>query len=92
MPEYVRRMQAYLCDTVVKKNLQMQLVNSVDASQVLKKRKKLNDSIAGIGPTGVPGIKLWSLALPGHPSSPAKNILALQVTVSSTLKWFAEVC
>jgi hypothetical protein len=68
MHEYVRRMQAYLCDTVVKKNLQMQLVNSVDASQVLKKRKKLNDSKAGIGPTGVPGIKTCPLAIRDHPS------------------------
>jgi hypothetical protein len=29
---------------------------------------------------------------PGHPSSAAKNIPELEVTVSSTLKWLAEVC
>jgi hypothetical protein len=30
------------------------------------------------------------LAILSHPSSSGKNILALQVTVISTLKWFAE--
>jgi hypothetical protein len=58
-----------------------------------KKKEKIIDSMAKIGPPRVPGIKTCPLAN-GHTRPPFIFCLkysSIAVTVSSTLKWLAEV-